>query len=208
MADSYMLGLVKINLLYSGDQDTALNNFWALNSNIIPPTAAELLTFAESLLSTWTTNFAPLTQVLNQLTSVEVWDWGSATGATAITVTPSPGTQTSPPAGAQVAVLVNWPENYRYRGGHPRTFLPGVPTAFMYQNQFILDSYVAEYQGAAAAFQEAINGYRLGAGTLTQVAYHQRIKGVAPFTTPLGNPLVSDRLATIRRRVRRAGHRR
>lgn len=60
------------------------------------------------------------------LTETIVTDLSSVNGVTAIDTGSGVGAQGASVSPGQVAFLINWKIARRYRGGHPRTYLPGV----------------------------------------------------------------------------------
>jgi hypothetical protein len=74
--------------------------------------------------TTWAANIADKTASNVTLTSVEGIDLSSSTGAESVNVTSHAGTRVGEALPASNCVLVNSHVARRYRGGHPRAYLP------------------------------------------------------------------------------------
>jgi len=69
---------------------------------------------------------------------------------------------------AATCAVVNWAINQYYRGGHPRTYLPGVPTANIVGNNTLGPTYQSSLAAAATAWMNDVNA--LTATHITAVA--------------------------------------
>ena len=91
------------------------------------PSGNDCVSIANQIRAAWTTRMLPSIPSYASYTTFEVLDLGTLTGAigTNTTTTPLTGTA-STTAGASNAgsVVISWHVNYRYRGGHCRTYLP------------------------------------------------------------------------------------
>lgn len=87
------------------------------------PTIADCEAIANEVISSWTTNWAPLCPTSTQLTQVVVTDLTSSTGAQGIVDTAVVGTSSFDKIPANACFLVSKLIEARYRGGHPRSYL-------------------------------------------------------------------------------------
>lgn len=116
-----------------------------------------------------------------------------------------PGTATGlyPP---QCAVVVTWKGAIPWRGGRPRTYLPGVPTSATSgssQSSALATSYTSALATAAIAFINQINAFSITGGSCTfgLVSYFSRgAFRSTPLFIPLTTAVVHDRLDSQRRR--------
>lgn len=126
----------------------------------------------------------------NFANSTHAADGGLATGGTL------------PP---QSAVVLSWQIVASYRGGKPRTYLPGIPTTAQFNpgSSQLSPTYASALQGEATAFLNAVNAVSLTGGNLTlgTISYHS---GHAVRPSPVWRPFVSarvhERLDSQRRR--------
>ena len=107
---------------------------------------------------------------------------------------------------ANVALVVSWHEAISYRGGHPRTYLPGIPSGASADPQHVLGSYAAGVQTAANAFLAGINGAAwptaLGASALVVVHYHlHHVVLDPPVANFITAATVNTRIDSQRRRL-------
>ena len=90
--------------------------------------ATDLQTLCATINNSWGTNIKALCTTSCSMTAVAVTDISSRTGATASLTTPTQVGTLGNPAPNNVSYAVGWVINRRYRGGHPRTYHPGLST--------------------------------------------------------------------------------
>jgi hypothetical protein len=88
------------------------------------PTAAQLVTMAPTLLVEWASVFVPLMPAGVQVAGIDILDLSSSTGAQTALSASTPGTRAGTTLPADTCVVVAGQIARRYRGGHPRTYLP------------------------------------------------------------------------------------
>jgi|SRR5579862_2133100 hypothetical protein len=205
----YFPDLVKIEMTYSGDRDTATNVMWGFAEGAAGATISELETFANSFVSLWYTAMKQFMSSNCEFTSCFASDWTSATGLSGGVITSNPGTGATPNVPAQVCLLINWLTNGRYRGGHPRTYFPNLPSALLADNQHVTNTVVTDAESNLATFLTGVNALTLNGGPFALNLYHRGpppTGRVAQGLTPIVGASVAAMLATQRRRVRRVGH--
>lgn len=158
----------------------------------------------------WTTSIAPKVHNSTLLSVVEVTDLSSRSGAQGTDNVGSTGTGGVTAAPNSVAACLTLKIATRYRGGHPRLYLPGVPNAFISstdQSSWAA-GIAAGYQTNGRAFRTAINAMVIGGGTyaLCAVSYYQSANGVQSYRTPpvvypITDVLCHNRIDTMRRRL-------
>ena len=178
------------------------------------PSELVLDVFNADLGTSWAAQMSPLQHPDVSLTNIKTTDL-SAGGAQASGNLEGPivGTRTGNPLPAQCAALVTYTTVQRWRGGHPRSYLLiGVDTDLDDAN-----AWTSTFVTAASAAWEvqwvAPTGLTIPGLAVTDSGMVSYRLDKAPRTTPLYYETLSvsnvqGELATIRRRVRRAGHRR
>ena len=90
------------------------------------PSNANLTTLAASLATAWQTGLGPAISDDVELTLCQCQDLTSSSGAYGQAIVALLGTFAHvSPFSAQVAAVISWQIQRHYRGGHPRTYLPG-----------------------------------------------------------------------------------
>lgn len=180
------------------------NNIIYAQYSVPTPTAANLSAYASALATVWGTNVAPLCNTAVSLTAIDVIDIASATGASASVSVAIPGTLTGQALPIQAAMVASWHINLRYRGGHPRSYVPaGVPASTVNGNTWT-STFITSAVASMTGFLNGMNGISLGGGSsfMIAVSYHTA-HAVRP--TPLKNAVqsvsVHPRLDTQRRRL-------
>jgi hypothetical protein len=211
---TYMENLGKIQFQWSPFNDLALNTFYFTSTGVNGASESSLAAMAEAIVSSPEGSWAATISHDVILENCLVFDWSSADGLVG-SHSGWTGTDTSSPVSGQVAGLINWQEAFRYRGGHPRTYIPGIGADWLATTTTWNPDIVSQLAAGGSALMVEVNGYSLNDAACTFVVYHDRMTSgkpdytpVTPFTTPLSGVTASNVPATIRRRVRRAGHRR
>lgn len=135
------------------------------------PTATELDTFCTSISSAWNTNLKSFAFSDVTLTSVEAIDLSSGTGASGLWTGAIAGTNTGEPLPANAAFIVKFLIDRRYRGGHPKVYLPYLVAESLDSVQEWLSATAAGLVTAFAAFMTDLltDGWS-GAGGMEHVA--------------------------------------
>jgi hypothetical protein len=156
--------------------------------------------------------------VLPQLTSAytlqEVLAEDLSTGSAGIGISsdpPAQGGDTNAPIGADTAFLINLKVPLRYRGGHPRTYLPPPSQGSLLNPQLWKPNYVDPTTGIGHAVATAVSNAiadgtftTLGLATLGSVSYrHAGAPRPVPVYTEVVATIASQRIASQRRRVGR-----
>jgi hypothetical protein len=152
------------------------------------------------------TEFMPLQKNSSSHLSSVLTDLTSDTSPR-VTSTPAVvGSITGPGLAANAAVGLSWPILRRYRGGHPRTYLPGVGQDVLVNAHQLQPASITAYQAAAEAFLTDVNA--ADSGTITQcnlgsLSYHVggAVRTVPVFDKFVGGAIVHSRLDTQRRRL-------
>lgn len=173
------------------------------------PTAAELNTAATAMSALWSADVKASFSSTVILSSIVITDLSSATGAQGVWAGSIVGTNGGSATGGNTAVLVNYPSSIRYRGGHPRTYLPSPPDTWLASPSTLGSTYVTSYTTAWNAFLAYLFGTSLGTTTLAGQCAVSYVTAKAPRVTPLVMPIaqnaitVEANLASQRRRIGR-----
>lgn len=203
-----LAGGLKIQFNYTGTAGgltfVAAN---VLHSLIAPGnlvTQALVSSLATSYKNAWSSNFpssiASSWKLVN--TTVTAVDGSGLQGQDNTNV---PGTATGlyPP---QCAVAITWKGAIPWRGGRPRTYLPGVPTSATSgssQSSALATSYTSALATSAIAFITTVNSFTIAGGSCTfgLISYYSRgAFRSTPLFVPLTTAVVHDRLDSQRRR--------
>lgn len=200
-------GAVKIRLLGTQQGGKWANVLHAKFTGGTIDTAA-LGTLATAIRTSWGVTFAPQVSSTVALTTVECTDLSSRTGAQNLDTVGATGTGSSTAMPGQVSCCVSWKIPNRYRGGHPRMYLPPAAFTSSSNGQVWTTAYVTAVLAAARAFRNAINASPAGGATwqLCAVSYFHKVGGVEAYKTPPEIYIVSDaavhtRVDTMRRRL-------
>lgn len=88
------------------------------------PTPAQLVTMAPTLLVEWASVFCPLMHPAKSVSAIDIIDLSSPTAAQTTLAGVSVGTRTGAEVPVDNCVVVSGQVSRRYRGGHPRAYLP------------------------------------------------------------------------------------
>jgi hypothetical protein len=155
IAQSDLAALSRIFLTYSG----------------VAPTAADLITLADVFVTSFNTNLKDKFSETNGLDQVEITDLSSPTGAVGESTTgPITGTEVGLALPAATSVLINYGLDRRYRGGHPRTYVPAFTIEDLDTEQTWLGASLTAFLPAWTDFIEsAVGSMWAGGGTPTNV---------------------------------------
>jgi hypothetical protein len=116
------------------------------------------------------------------------------------------------PLPPNVAAAVSWDIDKKYKGGHPRTYLPGIDSQALAASGSNIWSaaFIAALKAAALVFLQQVVAYLIGAGmaSATPGVISRYSKGPRPSAVffPITNsssdvPVVNERVDTQRRRL-------
>lgn len=184
------------------------NVFWVRNANASTPNQSDLFSMAGFMLGFYQSRFKGLLSTTISIEGAVVLYYlpnGDVIGAEKID--PVNGIDTGAVMPAQASCCISWTIQQRYRGGHPRTYLPpGPQDELLGANQW-QNTYVSEVTSSANSFHSDVNGFSLGElrdlhlGTVSFVKAKQwRNPPVFRDYTP-NSAVVDKRVDTQRRRL-------
>jgi hypothetical protein len=116
------------------------------------PDATDVMAIADGVGGAWAADFMPLLDAHTALTqSKAVYFPTSGTPIVAISPASASGGIDSQLADAGACFVIDWVIDASYRGGHPRTYLAGVPTSDISNGSDVHADVRAALAGAAAA---------------------------------------------------------
>jgi hypothetical protein len=170
--------------------------------------ATALATIATGVRTAWSTNIAPLCFNATQLQIVEVTDISSRTGAQGVDSSGANGSAIGGGLPNNVAACLTLKVGNRYRGGHPRMYLPGVPAGNTTDGHTWTSTAITAYQNGGRNFRTALNALTAGSTTWSMVAvsYYQTLGGSQAYKVPPGVYVITDvlchtRMDSMRRRL-------
>lgn len=204
--DEYFEDLLKVNLQYSGDRNTAENVFYASCLGAHGATLTDLNDLASSIFTLAGTYIMEAVQEGIALVAVKVADWTSNLGLTGEHTGSTAGSLTGDPLTAQVTGLINYQTNERYRGGRGRMYIPPPDVASVETDLAWSSSYVTSRDSGMTAFFDGVDELSIGDDLLTVVLYHRGTDTVPQGFEAVIGVTCSPVPGTQRRRVRRVGH--
>ena len=179
------------------------------------PSVANLTSIGTSIGSAWNTNFAPMCHANVTMDEVDLQDLTSRlAAASTVTGLGHVGSRAGTDLPNSVACVVSWKINKRFRGGHPRSYIPAGVTADITSGHLWTTgpgSFVSDMTSAAAAFLTALNAIAVGGATYKMAAVnmytHDPATGAPMYVLPIPNvytiqsAAVHDRIDTQRRRL-------
>jgi hypothetical protein len=204
----YQPGLVQIRPQYSvGGDDTAENILWAKGAFTSNLTLSQIQAVQSAFDTAWANLWKPQSFDTSEYLGNILTDWSSNTGLQNDTVTiftPVHGTGGTAPAGAQVCILQSLSTGIRYRGGHPRTYFPGVSADILIDPSHIQTSNATTMVTAYNAVNTALQGVSSGnGGPFNFVIYLHKSNSTLAHVYPIAEYAFDTQLATQRRRLRK-----
>lgn len=168
------------------------------------PAVADLTSVGNSIVTAYTTNYAPLAATGVSLTGIDLADLTNPAASAASISANVPGTRTGTVMPASVACCVSWVINVRYRGGHPRSYWPFGVIADTNTIRTWAPAFVTAVNNASTAFRTALNAISVSGATYKMVAVsyvHDRAPRPNPLPFTVQSNVVHGRIDTQRRRL-------
>jgi len=169
-----------------GDDTDVVNRFFQQYTGAGPLSTGGALTWATAAFTAWGAHLAAEITTAFTLTSVELEDLSSSTGAVASQSGSTTGSVGTAPVTAGAALVVAEPIARRYRGGHPRQYIAGCPQADTLTPQTWAAAYLTGFDTAYTAFRAAVAaGCPVGLQPAVDVSVSY-FQGFTNFTFPSG----------------------
>lgn len=196
------------NALRVGFSGTLNNTPWMVTMHLSYSGPSLDTTGLNSLCATlaqiWDGAFRTIQLQSTVLRTVEAWDLTSAAGAYGSTNVNLPGTIAGGGMANQSALCISWKVNYRWRGGHPRSYLPPPSSAETTGGKNWSAAYQASAQTQARLFRDNVNATIQGSTGIELVAIRYQSKDEPtkmPLVLPIADALVHSRIDSQRRRL-------
>jgi hypothetical protein len=169
-----------------------------------PPTQADLDAIATYWRSAWAANFL-LRQSSSDflLGTVTVQDLSSNTGLMGSAAGSTAGSRAGLSLPANVAMVVSWRTALHFRGGHCRTYIPGMVQADQAGATSWATASISSMLGEATAFRTAVNA--VTAGRLTSLCMLSRqsagVVRPVPLLQDVTGETIDTRIDSMRRRL-------
>lgn len=126
-------GWMRFTYGYEYGPSTGLNVYWLAwdETEAESVDISDLDTLGAALDDIWLTRFSPILSEQLEMTEVRIVLYRASGEIAASYVFASGGAESGGAASAQVSIVANWIVNAYYRGGHPKSFLFGIPTAWL-----------------------------------------------------------------------------
>lgn len=209
MGSNYVAKLMQIRPQYSQDPDadnTPENVLWMQSGSTGTPTLGDLTTIQGIFDEYWPLLWKPQAGADSSYMGSVITDWSSDTGisrSTVGTLSPVAGTGSATSTAPQVAILISYSIPIRYRGGHPRTYLPHVASGKItgtYKDS-IASGDVTNINAAYNALFAALNDSDVLGGQ-SMVIFRGKTTPASPTVYIVNTYTAQLLLATQRRRIR------
>lgn len=174
---------ISIKMALQADLDV-LNHFFYQYTGTL--SQADAQTWCNAINTAWGTDVQPSFVTEDSHVSTTLTDLTSATAPVATAAGSVSGSAASPGLAAGSAMVVSFHLARRYRGGHPRIYLAGLPAAALFTPQQWTAAEIAGITSDLTTFRAAVvSGTPAGAGSSSQVnvSYFQ---GFTNHTFPSG----------------------
>lgn len=168
-----------------------------------PPATADLHNTALLIGDSWGTNFLPLLAQDYTFLSVTCTDLSSITGAVGVETFSGVGAVTTDVSSNNVAIVLSWKAATRYRGGHPRSYISGVPAAASQGPLFWSPATANSFATSAAKFLTDVNAAGAGVGGSTSLVCIHYFRHHAFLSPPTLEPITGVTVNTKKRSQRR-----
>jgi hypothetical protein len=127
------------------------------------PSGTDCVALATSFHGDYASSWMPSLSSGCTLEHTEVTDLDTAVGAGGGYSATNPGGAFGSVIANQLAAIINWHAPTRYRGGHPKTFIPGLPNGSITDALHLTPAKIADLQTAS-------NNWLFSTGTITHGA--------------------------------------
>lgn len=181
------------------------NRFWLLTTGT--PTYAQVADLATDLYGVYQTNLLPVQSAASNLLECIVTYYDGAGNMEASAAAVHSGAASGAAVPVNAAGCISWKIGSSYRGGKPRTYLPGVVIGNLASERTFNTTYLDAVQTGAAAFIDDVNGLApTGFDSVSLGVVHFFSGGVAlspPTFDPYLAASVQTRVCSQRRRLGR-----
>lgn len=165
---------------------------------------ADLATIASDVYDAWMTTILADQVSTASLEQVEVLLYRATDELSGVFAAHNTGGAAGAGFPANVAAVVSWHTPSTWRGGHPRTYVWGVPNSALdggYQR--LSSAYTSALRSNVVLFQAAVNAISLGGGIglNTMRFFNDNAALAPPYLVSLSSPIVRSVIGSQRRRL-------
>lgn len=199
-------GVVK--LIFKGtNQNQPWVNTFHIRGGVGNYSSSEMEALATAMHSAYFNAFIPQLNAQTVLLTTQAIDLTSRQSYVGVEDIPHAGTATATQFPAlQVAYCISWLIVDRYRGGHPRMYLPAASVADFTGGRTLTGAKQGQLQNAASGFLTAVSDLTVGGQVWEGVAvryWSHQILQDPPLQRPIISSAVHTRIDTMRRRLGR-----
>jgi hypothetical protein len=199
-------GALRVAILGNIDGRPFVNRFWCDCQMSAQPTAAQVLTLSNAISADYRQQFLPFLTTAIHVTAQRTVLYYSDTLAIGVDGADSgTGSAAQTPVGPAECYLINWSIAGTYRGGHPRTYLPGVAAEQIQPNGILTSAQHSGLTTAAETFRQNVNALNPAPFSAVQLGTIRFFRHNAALAPPVFEPFVAGAcnqlVATQRRRV-------
>jgi hypothetical protein len=180
------------------------NNLFHVRYTGTAPTPDQMNTIAAQTFDAYNSAFTSFLPSTASLLLVESVDLTSPMANSGQFQGNQAGTRVGTPMQNSLAAVVSWHINYRYRGGHPRTYLPAGVLEDIGAGRLWLDPFPTELGAAALGFRAALNLIQVAPLTFAMVSVSYTLDKAprpSPMVFVIDNAIVHTRIDSQRRRL-------
>lgn len=185
---------VQLRHTISADHDALCRFFLSYSGTA--PTDAQCATFASGVRAGWATDIASLVLDQTQLTETTVTDLTTPSSGTGVDTTTVNGSGDASTNAGGLALVVSGKIVRRYRGGHPRIYLPYFGVSQLTTPQAWDGAALSTFLSAWNAFMVIVQGLTWATGSITSAVNISYFQGFENFTFPSGRVKAIPKLRT------------
>lgn len=182
---------------------------WYARWSTGPPSAADVMDFANTIGAVWAATFKDDTPADAVLREIVVTDLSSSTGAREVFSPNVGGTNANYSDTSSMCTVVTFIESVRYRGGHPRKYHWPIPQQSTVNDREFYTGWLASILAKYTTLYDQINAYVAPSTATTTVVNVHYYSGHALLTPPHVHNVtglsVQPRICSQRRRLGKLG---
>lgn len=151
------------------------------------PSEVDCNNWALAITNSWVSNIAPQVVPAYTLNEVSVTDLTSSTGSVGFDLANHSGTNAGTPTAAGVAMVMKQQIARRYRGGHPRVYLCGLPASAIISENLWSNTIIGVLEAAWQLFMTAVSSFTSGGVTAQQIVNVSYVSGHSWVQDSKGN---------------------
>lgn len=152
------VSVVRVEILGDNYGQSWANIFHVLTEPTGTVSSSDVSELANAFFSAYTDNFLGLMSAgCGALSCMASYSLGDGTFVDGVFASPSGGTDTGPTLTADVSILGSWQVSSQWRGGHPRTYIPGAVQDRLLDSHTYSTATISEAQTDFEDFLSAVN---------------------------------------------------